>query len=145
MFYYIMSPRDPIKKREYERKYLSIPKNREKKRQRDLAYYYKNRAKKLEYNRNYRINYRKQYPEKIKEQNRRYYHHHKEKLAQYRANHKKQRHAGNVARKIPLANECSICGAPTKLLRHHPDYDKPLEVVTLCYKCHEKLHDSGCL
>lgn len=31
---------------------------------------------------------------------------------------------------------CERCGATEKLEMHHPDYSKPLEVVTLCVPCH---------
>ena len=44
------------------------------------------------------------------------------------------------ARNIPLANHCENCGATEKLVKHHPDYSKPLEVVTLCRICHKKAH-----
>ena len=37
-------------------------------------------------------------------------------------------------------SECSECGATENLHMHHPDYSKPLEVVTLCVPCHERVH-----
>lgn len=40
-----------------------------------------------------------------------------------------------------LEKQCSICGSKDNLERHHPDYSKPLSVVTLCRPCHEKIHD----
>ena len=39
-----------------------------------------------------------------------------------------------------LGKECSICGSKENLQRHHPDYSKPLEVVTVCCKCHCQIH-----
>jgi len=36
--------------------------------------------------------------------------------------------------------ECENCGATDKLHAHHPDYSKPLEIVTLCVPCHELVH-----
>jgi hypothetical protein len=34
------------------------------------------------------------------------------------------------------AIECLLCGSKERLERHHPDYDKPLEVIILCRDCH---------
>jgi len=63
----------------------------------------------------------------------------------YRANKKKHVAGLQARRKIPLDSKCSQCGATEKLQRHHPDYAKPLEVVTLCMTCHKKLHRKECL
>ena len=35
---------------------------------------------------------------------------------------------------------CQHCGKVAKLHGHHPDYEKPLEVVWLCPKCHAAEH-----
>ena len=32
------------------------------------------------------------------------------------------------------------CNHDGKKMKHHPDYDKPLEVELLCYKCHFRKH-----
>lgn len=37
--------------------------------------------------------------------------------------------------------ECSDCGEEKPLDGHHEDYDKPLEVVWLCRRCHVLAHD----
>jgi len=34
---------------------------------------------------------------------------------------------------------CFMCGSEAKHL-HHPDYEKPTEVVPLCISCHDKIH-----
>lgn len=36
---------------------------------------------------------------------------------------------------------CSICGIETDLIMaHHEDYNKPAEVVWVCWLCHNTLH-----
>jgi len=42
--------------------------------------------------------------------------------------------------KIPVGKECLFCGSKDNLVRHHPDYSKPLEVLTLCQSCHMRGH-----
>jgi len=39
--------------------------------------------------------------------------------------------------------KCENCGSTNKddLVRHHPDYSKPYETVTLCHKCHSNIHN----
>jgi hypothetical protein len=44
---------------------------------------------------------------------------------------------------IPRKYNCEKCGIDAKhakLQRHHPDYDRPLDVVWLCTMCHAKEH-----
>lgn len=39
--------------------------------------------------------------------------------------------------RLSLIKECcEVCGSKENLELHHPDYSKPLEVITLCRKCH---------
>lgn len=87
-----------------------VEKNRERLRENIIRYEKMNREKRNEKERDYR----KKYPEKIK--------------------------AHNIANKLLLKKECEICGSTRKLERHHPDYSKPSEFVTLCKKCHSKKH-----
>lgn len=35
---------------------------------------------------------------------------------------------------------CETCNEQKTLIRHHRDYDKPLEVTWLCQSCHRKEH-----
>jgi ribosomal protein L44E len=44
-----------------------------------------------------------------------------------------------------MKKACESCGVATGLHMHHPDYAKPLEVVTLCVPCHEAVHHRGAL
>ena len=37
---------------------------------------------------------------------------------------------------------CEVCGETGKLERHHPNYDKPIEVVWVHRACHSQLHRS---
>lgn len=38
---------------------------------------------------------------------------------------------------------CETCNEEKRLLRHHRDYTKPLEITWLCYSCHRKEHNSS--
>ena len=39
-----------------------------------------------------------------------------------------------------LKEKCEICDSTDKLERHHPNYDFPLFIQTLCKKCHTKIN-----
>lgn len=41
---------------------------------------------------------------------------------------------------IKKPDVCSDCGMPKRILAHHPDYSKPIDVVWLCHLCHCKAH-----
>lgn len=50
----------------------------------------------------------------------------------------------NIAQKgVPLGSKCLICGAIDNLMRHHQDYSKPLEIVTLCSHHHTSVHSKN--
>ena len=35
---------------------------------------------------------------------------------------------------------CPICSRSARMVPHHPDYDKPFEVIWCCYSCHKRIH-----
>lgn len=60
-----------------------------------------------------------------------------------KAKHPEKKKARDKARSIPLNFNCEYCGATGNLHRHHSDYSRPLDVVTLCVTCHEAVHHKG--
>jgi len=54
---------------------------------------------------------------------------------------RKMRRAHTKAYDVPIEGKCSICGSTKSLMRHHPNYDNPLNIITVCRKCHKKLHN----
>ena len=42
--------------------------------------------------------------------------------------------------RVDKPTKCSKCGSPRRINGHHPDYDKPLDVIWLCAKCHHRHH-----
>ena len=62
-------------------------------------------------------NYSKKYPEKVK--------------------------AHSLCQKIKKKEYCEICGINGKLEKHHPDYNLPLVFITVCKRCHTKIHYGG--
>ena len=95
-----------------------------------------------------RKQYEKQYasthPEKRQEINKRWKDKNKTKVLACAKRHKErypeQTRAVAIAQKIPKAERCKHCGSATRLQKHHSDYSKPREFITLCVKCHQKLH-----
>jgi hypothetical protein len=56
-------------------------------------------------------------------------------------NYRKKVYARQMVYKHKISRiECIVCGSKELLQRHHLDYDKPLEVVILCLKCHIEEH-----
>jgi hypothetical protein len=74
---------------------------------------------------NYSSQYKKDNPERNRSPNRKYNKTHPEILK-----------AHNDSRHLNKKDFCEKCGAASNLEKHHPDYSKPLEIVTLCRKCH---------
>lgn len=52
----------------------------------------------------------------------------------------KQKVRDLAKKQIVKLSVCKFCGATENLHRHHPDYSKPLNVITLCPSCHGKEH-----
>lgn len=44
---------------------------------------------------------------------------------------------------VPLGPACEDCGATDDLHRHHDDYSRPLDVRTLCRRCHSRAHPAA--
>lgn len=61
-------------------------------------------------------------------------------IHKYPDRHKARLLADNNREKM-IGDRCDNCGDNRAILHmHHKDYKKPLEVITLCVKCHEGLH-----
>lgn len=83
--------------------------------------------------------YEREYMKKWREENRE--HHNELMYKQYRANRKAWNARSWAAQNITLTGKsCTKCFSEENLERHHPDYDKPLEVVILCRSCHREHH-----
>lgn len=112
-----------VKNREYLRKRMSDPEYRKKTRQYQREHYNPERAKR------YKKNWLQNSPESLfisykKWQN---------------ANRQKVRAKIMAERYVQLKPACEKCGKTKRLERHHCDYSKPLEVLTLCKNCHEAM------
>ena len=63
---------------------------------------------------------------------------------EYREKYLAEQKASHFMKKnrIKLENlKCSICQSEENIIKHHPNYSKPLEIVFLCKRCHSKLHN----
>lgn len=131
-----------LKKKAYMKEYRTREISKENKRKQDKKYADFHREK---INRNHRI-WREENKEKLlpkyKIYNKNNYYKHREKIIvqqkvfneAYPLIYK----ARIEARKIPHKENCEHCGSTKFLQKHHKDYDKPLEVITLCSNCHAK-------
>lgn len=65
------------------------------------------------------------------------------KKAYRQRNPEKSRIIVYAQRYVPLKDYCQVCGAKksegARLERHHADYSKPLDVITICRSCHKKI------
>ena len=117
---------------------------------------------KIEKKRIYAREYRKRFPEKVRESFNKSIKKHpktpRKAKERWRKNHLKEkaklqreytkRNIDKVnARikaqkiKIPLNEKCELCKIKLAMERHHPNYNSPLEVMFLCIDCHRKVHN----
>lgn len=114
------------KTRAYYKQYMANPENKEREQKRRIEYYAKNKERmkelRIKWNALHpgvankcRVEYAKRHPER-------------------------QRAQTFSGQYIQVKKACEKCGAVGKLEKHHADYSKPLEVITLCKTCHMQLH-----
>ena len=118
--------------------------NQEKEKNRTNNYYLRNRETKLQKERKYRL----REPEKTRQQWRKYYATHRSECRErdeiYRERNLTKKYAENQAlKKVNLGSKCTICGSTENLHRHHPNYSKPLEILTVCSRCHQRIHNGS--
>jgi hypothetical protein len=72
---------------------------------------------------------------------------HAKRQRRYSATHKNVIRAHYAVRPKQEAlrkTTCESCGtSKAPLHMHHPNYNQPLEVITLCVPCHESIHHGG--
>jgi len=145
------------KKRLYDIEYRK--KNAERLHKRMVEYTATHKTEKAEYDKKYRekhlvkisvyhATYYAKCREKVIERVHSYYELNTEKvksrIANYTKLHRKEANARNLACiHIPLASKCETCGSERELERHHPDYNQPLVIQTLCTSCHRRLHENS--
>jgi ribosomal protein S27AE len=42
--------------------------------------------------------------------------------------------------KLKKPTVCSMCGKSGLMMGHHNDYSKPLDVIWVCWECHNNIH-----
>lgn len=63
-------------------------------------------------------------------------------------NHPEAIKAGNAVRKairdgvLSRPDNCSLCRRQSRVIGHHQNYDKMLDVAWVCASCHRKIHNS---
>ena len=125
-----MNTTERQRKREYDkRRYIE---NREKIMTRNREWNRKNKEKVLERTKTYQKenpHISKKSKEKWIENNPEKFHAHQEVMKAIKR--------GEIEPIIKC--KCKLCNKNAKQY-HHPNYDKPLKVIPLCIKCHNKIH-----
>lgn len=83
----------------------------------------------------YKREWRKKNPKKVCEIQKRWSENNPEKM---RSKYKYRTAVKNGTLVRPVV--CSECEEEARIEGHHEDYDKPLDVIWVCNKCHNKLH-----
>ena len=65
----------------------------------------------------------------------------KARQERYIKKHPKVIKAYILSKNIVVGKCCSIFNSVDRLEKHHPDYSKPLYIITLCKKCHTRIHN----
>lgn len=123
------------------------------KREREKKYYNSHREKLNEAQKKYYENLTEEKKQKLAEKKRIYFRNsqeQKKKKYEYLRNiYDKKKIYANIqiyealqSGKIIKPSRCQICGKEKTLDGHHHDYDKPLDVIWVCRKCHMKIHKS---
>ena len=47
---------------------------------------------------------------------------------------------GVVSLRVARPSSCPICGSTSRIVGHHADYSKPLDVTWMCSRCHARMH-----
>ena len=138
--------------KEYMKKYCY--ENREKARERSKQWRLDNLERKKKYFEQWRLNnpekilgYRKKFAKNNPNYIRDWIRNNIEKASiifkRYYGKNKKKHKAQVMAnRAYPISQICSVAGCNESGERHHPDYDKPLEIIWLCRKHHKELHNN---
>lgn len=68
------------------------------------------------------------------------------KVAEYKKQHRLEYNVGHrfynyvASGVIERPKYCSVCGGDGRINAHHPDYNKPFEVIWCCSSCHKRTH-----
>lgn len=108
------------------------------------------RAKNREHIREYKKKYRRENPEKHIADNKRYREKNMDRARIWTKDYNKRNPEKRKARimadnniEIPKNQLCYLCKFNFATERHHPSYDKPLDVLFTCHGCHADIHRGG--
>ncbi len=90
------------------------------------------------YSKEHRKKWRKENPEKYQEQRKRW----REKNKDNPSEKIKASSRRKANYKIELKEKCEICEVNKAIERHHNDYSKPLETISVCKSCHLNINNN---